>query len=237
MIIATITLVEDFARVEFFKSSPDAEAFADAHDAAQISCLEDLADTFNGPQLVKVYNSIQTELEDFESAGGFKPTKRFSTPEAGVKRVGLILEALHRARENPASPAFAGTEPVEATPNKPKVVKPTKVAKRTRGVNLAPKGWLKPCREGSKQQTLLDLLNREFGVTMDQLREGLSGGAKPWSDATIKSGFNWDMNSVKGYGIRTEFTEEGEAVYFLVLPEGVNAPLPATPLKTKKKES
>lgn len=233
MTIATITLVEDFAGVEFFESGADAEAFADAHDAAQISCLEDLSGTYSGSQLAKVYNSIQLELEDFGCAGGFKPYKRFSSPATGAKRVGMILEALRLARENPASPAIAGTEPSKTTPKKAEGSKP----KRTRGVNLAPKGWLKPCREGSKQQTLLDLLNREFGVTMDQLREGLSGGAKPWSDATIKSGFNWDMNSVKGYGIRTEFTEEGEAVYFLVLPEGVNAPLPATPLKTKKKES
>ena len=67
--------------------------------------------------------------------------------------------------------------------------------------NLAPKAEAKACRAGTKQAILVDLLFRSGGASMAELREALA----PWKDITIKSGLGWDMNAIKGYGIRTTF--------------------------------
>ena len=142
-----------------------------------------------------------------------------------------------------------------------------KAPRRSKGISLAPKAEAKVCRAGTKQAYLVDLLSRSCGASMAELREGLT----PWKDATIKSGLSWDMNAVKGYGIRTthengyqrwlacdysgmgtfaadshpDDLDEAEkaallernlaagydpaqdfAVYHLLLPEGLSAPIP-----------
>lgn len=105
-----------------------------------------------------------------------------------------------------------------------------------RGTNLQPPGFAPlPCREGSKQAILLDTLARPEGATMAELIEALSGGNKPWTETTVRSGFGWDMKN-KGYGVRSEFIEiGGETVerFFIVVPSGNNIPA-HTPLKTSK---
>jgi hypothetical protein len=134
------------------------------------------------------------------------------------------------------------------------VVKPPRASK---GINLAPKpaGQIKTCRAGTKQAELVDALMD--GSTLWEL-EGVcsrnaSGGKKNWKADSIRSAMYWDINKVKGYGVRTEMMtprqaydagheasvehwlgtqQEHEAivpVYFLVLPAGMAAPLAHTP--------
>ena len=87
---------------------------------------------------------------------------------------------------------------------------------------------LVPCREGTKQARLVDLLARPEGATPEELLEA----CKPWDWETVKSALYWDINTVKGYGVRS-----GGARLFLVLPEGVPAPLPHKPLLPVRKPS
>lgn len=102
---------------------------------------------------------------------------------------------------------------------------------RTTGINLAPKAKAYPCKEGTKQALFVDLLSRPQGATMEELMVAMSTG-KPWQEITVKSGLNWDMNKVKGYGIRT--TKRGDVdCYHLVLPAGMDKPHPHTPRKVK----
>lgn len=87
------------------------------------------------------------------------------------------------------------------------------------------------CRDRSKQAALVDSLKN--GATMAQLVEACSAknGGKDWTESSVKSGIYWDINKLKGYGVRTETDEKGVHRYFLVYPEGRDAPLPHTPLR------
>ncbi len=109
-----------------------------------------------------------------------------------------------------------------------------KKARAPRGTNLAAPGHAPiPCREGSKQAMLLDMLSRPNGATMAELIEALSGGNKPWTEATVRSGFGWDMK-LKGYGVRSAFAADGTERFHIVVPEGHAIPA-HKPLKSAPK--
>lgn len=78
------------------------------------------------------------------------------------------------------------------------------------------------CRVGSKQAAMLDLLSRPNGASMAELIEGLSGGAKPWQEVTVRSGFGWDMKN-KGYGVESRMVD-GVERFFIIVPEGCYIP-------------
>ena len=151
--------------------------------------------------------------------------------------------------------AKAPKEPKE--PKAPKEPKPKPAPKlKDRGINLTPKERINPARAGSKQSILIDLLFK--GTTLRELSVALSKSGTPWTDASIKTGFNWDVNRERGYGVRTQFVDDPDlmepfdpvlaaqmrteitagvpatkAVYFLVLPPGMTEPLPHTEPKAK----
>lgn len=169
--------------------------------------------------LVAYHNSLVAEASRLGLAG-FNETKRFSTASAGRTRVLKLLEQVKKATK-------------AADANKPSAGKA--VAPRTRrGTNLIPFGHApEPCREGSKQAALLDALKAPDGATMAELKKAMSGGNKPWTEVTIRSGFGWDLRN-KGYGVRSEFDDKGVERFFLVLPEKYKTVPAHTPLKTAK---
>lgn len=98
----------------------------------------------------------------------------------------------------------------------------------TRGTHLSPPGVpLQPCREGTKQSILLDMLRRDGGATMAELLQALSGGNRPWQESTVRSAFGWDLK-LKGYGVRSEFDKKGVERFFIVLPVRVRRVPPHT---------
>jgi len=134
---------------------------------------------------------------------------------------------------------------------KPAAKKPQSQAARGRGINLEP-GEISPARQGSKQAALIDLLARPQGATFAELHAAMTGpmfeGRKPWSEVTTRSALNWDVHTVRGYGVRTEMVpadqlgdrerangQDPVPVYHLVLPTGVSAPLPHYALAGAKK--
>lgn len=218
MTIATIDIAN--LVVLFHESREAADRHADKHDLFVLAHPSDLEE-MSGPQLVALYNSTAEELNM-----GLQPVKRFATKDAGITRLMANLKDLHEARSqrSQANRGRDGAQPAKSTDY------PAPKQRRGTGVNLTPLPKAYPCREGTKQAILVDMLSREGGATMGELLEALSGGSKPWKEVTVKSGLNWDMNKVKGYGIRT--TKRGdEDCYHLVLPEGLDAPLPHTPRK------
>jgi len=118
--------------------------------------------------------------------------KTLTEPKAKVPRKPKAASAAAPLAETLAAPS---AQPVPQTPGKA----PPKAQKMPRGIHLAPKTEAKACRTGTKQAILVDLLHRSGGASMAELREALA----PWKDVTIKSGLSWDMNAIKGYGIRT----------------------------------
>lgn len=116
----------------------------------------------------------------------------------------------------------------------PKSAEEKKKARAPRGTNLAAPGHAPiQCREGSKQAVLLDMLSRPNGATMAELIEALIGGNKPWTEATVRSGFGWDMK-LKGYGVRSAFAADGTERFHIVVPEGHAIPA-HKPLKSAPK--
>jgi hypothetical protein len=122
--------------------------------------------------------------------------------------------------------------PKAAAPAKAEKAEGEKKARR--GTNLLPPGHAPiACREGSKQAVLLDTLARPNGATMAELIDALSGGNKPWTEATVRSGFGWDMR-LKGYGVRSSFDADGTERFHIVVPEGHAIPA-HRPLKSAPK--
>ena len=105
-----------------------------------------------------------------------------------------------------------------------------------RGTNLAPPGYpLKSCLAGTKQSIMVDLLARPEGATMDELIEALSGGSRAWTEATVRSGFGWDLKQ-KGYGVRSEFDSTGQEYFHLIVPKGHRIPSHAPERKPLRKQ-
>lgn len=205
-------------KVDFHPDLEKARGLAESLDLLLITKPEDLGEALTGGQMVALYNATAAELNT-----GLTPVNRFATKEAAVKRLMANITDLWELRRTMAK---AQAKPAAAPKAKPAASAP----RRGTGINLAPQKKVYACREGSKQALLVDLLNRPQGATMAELLVALSGGAKPWKEVTVKSGLNWDMNKVKGYGIRT--TKRGDDdCYHLVLPEGMAAPVPHTPRK------
>ncbi len=148
---------------------------------------------------------------------GKPATKRFSTRGVGVKRTWALL-----TEQGEAAPAAAKSVKPKVAPK----AKPATTERRVhRGTNLLPPsdGAPIPCRAGTKQAIMLDLLSTPNGATMDDLIKALSGGRKPWTEGSVRAGFGWDMKQ-KGYGVRSEFDDDGVERFFIVLPKGHDIP-------------
>jgi len=122
---------------------------------------------------------------------GIAPVKRFPDRATAARRIWQNLAALSATTPAPE------VAPEPAAKPAPKA----KAPRKPRGINLAPKAEAVACREGTKQALLVDLLSRPCGASMTELLRHLH----PWKPVTVKSGLSWDMNSLKGYGIRTTF--------------------------------
>jgi len=221
--------------VQFFPHANAAENWADKHDHFLVTGPSDL-EGLSIAQLVAVYNTITALL-----GPDYQPIKRFSDKTAGATRTWIRLQDLAtktkvtapaKEAKPKADKARDAAKPATSS-DYPAPAKAPKAPRANTGINLEPKATAYPCKEGSKQALLVDLLSREQGATMAELMVAMSGGGKPWQEITVKSGLNWDMNKIKGYGIRT--TKRGDSdCYHLVMPKGQTAPHPHTPLKTKK---
>ena len=195
----------------------------------------------SGSALVELYNEV---IGTFRNGESVLNVRRFSDKTTAIARTWKMLQRY--AEANPEVEA----EPVKAEPQKVETVNETttttvaaskavkataeKKARAPRGTNLVAPGHAPiPCREGSKQAMLLDMLSRPNGATMAELIEALSGGNKPWTEATVRSGFGWDMK-LKGYGVRSAFDADGTERFHIVVPEGHAIPA-HKPLKSAPK--
>lgn len=132
---------------------------------------------------------------------GIAPVKRF--PDRATRRIWQNLVALSANTPEPAAPADVDAAIRSATVRKVTNNHPKKAPRKPRSINLAPKAEAVACRTGTKHALLVDLLSRPCGASMSELLRHLH----PWKPVTVKSGLSWDMNSLKGYGIRTTFED------------------------------
>lgn len=183
----------------------------------------------SGPALVELYNLI---LETFRNGGNVPKVRRFADKTSAVTRVWKLLQRYAEANPEPEKVEEKATEDVDTF--EIPVPKKKKPGAPKRGTNLQPALHAPiPCREGSKQAILLDMLSRPNGATMAELIDALSGGNKPWTEASVRSGFGWDMK-LKGYGVRSSFDADGTERFHIVVPEGHAIPA-HKPLKSAPK--
>lgn len=194
--------------------------------------LTNLIKSLDTKTLLSLYNNLtQKSTSKFASrdrgeaqtVGAAKVAGR-EVVEKELSKLGVVVES------NPltpkAKPKTAAINSVPVTDEQAKkhldtlskaIIGSPKARRKPRGTNLEPlPGAPVPCRVGSKQSILLDMLAQPGGASMGELIAGLSGGKKPWTEATVRSGFGWDMKQ-KGYGVRSEF-KEGVEYFFIVLP-------------------
>ena len=220
----TFTLI-DLANLTIVFAADDIEYahLAEETDMIAVATQHDLEEAnLTGPQAVALYNVTAKELDSAPAA-----VTRFADKKAASKRLWANLTDLAEQRARIARvEASAKNKPVKihgevATPKAFKSVKvgeaasehlaqKAKAPRAGRGINLAPMKKCHPCRAGSKQAEMVDMLSRPEGATMEELLRGLAHG-KPWKEVTVKSGLNWDMNKLKGYGIRTTFRNAFES--------------------------
>jgi len=171
--------------------------------------------TMSGPALVELFNKLRDTLEL-----AIEKVKRFANKDAAVNRTWGLLERLNAEVDHKEEVKVESAPKVKTT--KTQTASPRNRTRR--GTHLTPFGTdLIACRVGSKQATMLDLLKRKNGATMDELIEALSGGRKPWTEATVRSGLGWDIRN-KGYGIQSQFDSSGVEHFVLVVPEGQTIP-------------
>jgi hypothetical protein len=219
--------------------------------------------SFNGVEtshLLALYNLVAPQV-------GHEPTKRFATRGAGITRTLKLLGLLAERQGSVVAPAPVA-DTADASKPAPKPALPKASGDREvltprrnpKGIDLDPKPKVFACRANTKQALLVDLLARPQGATFSELYAGMSTLGKPWAAVTVRSGLSWDINYVKGYGVKTEHfngeqfnkmgrTDEAQQlgfgteaydptlvlpVYKLVLPKGMDAPLPHTPVKGAK---
>jgi len=177
-----------------------------------------IAEIYNlsGPDLVALHNRLIQELPE---DGRPNAVKRFPSLKSGQGRVRKLLKAL--TKDQPAAP--------QAPKAKEKAERAAQPRKH-KGTNLLPGEDVTPCREGTKQSIMVDLLSRKEGTTMAELLQALSGGKRPWVEATVRSGFGWDMK-LHGYGVRSVVKDGEPERFYLVLPHGKRV-APHTPRKS-----
>lgn len=139
------------------------------------------------------------------------------TPDAAQELVGAELSG------------YVIEPQLKAEPVK-KAAPATTAPKRRKGqVTVDPTSPLLPCRAGSKQQAIVDLLAK--GATLADLRTVcIKKDGTPWDDNSIRSALYYDIKD-KGYGVTTTFDANDVPTYSIVLPEGYDAPLDAKPAK------
>ncbi len=198
-----------------------------------VSYTEASLNELTGPALVELYNAAMFTLRNGSEVSS---VRRFADKATAVARTWKMLQRATEVvedlgleeveAEEVEAPAVVVAEPVAVVVAPvvavaaPKAAKKAKAPKARRGTNLVAPGFAPlPCLEGSKQAILRDALLVDGGASMAELIDALSGGSKPWVEATVRSGFGWDMKQ-KGYGVISHIDAEGVERFSLVLPEG-----------------
>lgn len=182
----------------------DLKKFADNPDSPQIfSTGSQIVQTANGRWGVKIFCDL---------------TPSEAKAKIGTELTGFVIQADYPEKKE-----------LSKAPGKEDQPKRARGHRRNKGeVATSPIAPLHPCREGSKQQKILDLL--VMGVSMDGLRKVcVKADGTPWSDDSIRSALYYDMKQ-KGYGVRTTWAGE-VPFYHVVLPEGYEVPVPPKPSK------
>jgi hypothetical protein len=148
------------------------------------------------------------------------------------ERFGVLVHLDHASTEKLELTTLEGfavvfdrAAPVDATP----IPKPAPSKKRRSGeINVAPieasglpNNRPIAARAGSKQQLIIDLLTGGCNM-VDLRRVCVKPDGVTWDDNSIRSALYFDVHQ-KGYGVRTVWADDVPS-YFLVLPEGVDAP-------------
>ena len=152
--------------------------------------LTELAVEWQGARLVEIWNSIP----------GLTPVKRFTNRQAAVGRIWKAIQSLDGGK---AARTGTGEAP-----------KARKAKARTRsaenGRRNRPKKPKPGAREGSKKATVLELIRRKAGATLNQLME-----ATGWQAHSVRGFLSGMVGKKMGLEVESNKRADGERVYRL----------------------
>ena len=128
------------------------------------------------------------------------------------------------AAKAPAKVEAAKPKATEAPKSKLTEVAPGGLKMRNGGINFPASATASALRKGTKNAILLDKIARARGATMEELCAACSKTGTPWTPETTRTGIYYLKNV--GYGLQTKISKAGVASFLLVLPEGLDAPVP-----------
>jgi len=147
-------------------------------------------------RLVELWNSFAGVAGMF---GDLKPVKKFENKIKATRRIWAAIQKLAVEPVAPPAPAAKPAEVPAAKPKEPKAEKPTR-AKTPAGEPKAP-------REGTAKATVLAMIQRNGGATLEEI-----GIATGWQKHTIR-GFMSTAPKKAGLTVTSTRRQDGARVY------------------------
>ena len=146
--------------------------------------LAKLADVWPITRFVEVWNSFAGVVP----FGDLKPVKKFTDRKTAIARIWRAIQALTPAPAQHVAPAA------------PKKAKATKQAK--------PKDGARPPREFSKKSIVLDLIRRNDGASIQEIRT-----ATDWQAHSVRGFISGALTKKMGLAVESFKRENGERAY------------------------
>ncbi len=157
--MTTFTIDKEINNITAHPTAQDADSVAGAERFATAAALAELAAHWPSARLVEIWNSLP----------GATPMKKFKDRKTAVTR---IWNAIQTLGEPVATPS----------PGKPRVA-PVKAKSARKATPSKPAPKTKATREGSKTETILDLLRRPGGASLPEIMKATG----------------WQAHSVRGF--------------------------------------
>ena len=192
------TIESETNNITVHTSAKEAEAVAGAERFRNEAGLAKLAADWPAARLVEIWNSLP----------GATPVKKFKDRGTAVSRIWSAIQNLGQP-----APAEKGRDLVATAilvaPQTPDVAPPAApLAKKTTLAKKTPKSATKGAREGSKTETVVELLKRPGGVTLTELMNTTG-----WQAHSVRGFIAGTAKKKLGLTIVSNKGADGERVY------------------------
>lgn len=196
------TIEAETNNITAFATAKEAEAIANVERFRNQAGLAKLAANWPAARLVEIWNSLP----------GAERVKKFKDRNTAVERIWKAIQSLTPATSEAIEPVVP--EPATAAPEAPQTpdVELTTQAsgKKATRAKKAPKAEAKAkkSRQGSKTETILDLLKRPGGVSAKELMEATS-----WQAHSVRGFLSGTVGKKLGLTVVSTKGEDGQRSY------------------------
>jgi hypothetical protein len=196
------TIETDTNNITAYGTAKEAGAIANAEQFRNQAGLAKLAAKWPAARLVEIWNSLP----------GAESVKKFKDRNTAVERIWKAIQSLTPASPDASEPVVP--EPATAAAEAPQTPDAAPVAaasgKKATRVNKAPKAATKAKKslQGSKTETILDLLKRPGGVSAKELMETTG-----WQAHSVRGFLSGTVGKKMGLAIISTKGENGDRTY------------------------